>query len=176
MASYFEGKTNYMCNFGCRGWAASNVKNRPTFRQTLQLPSSGWMETAVFAETLAYSQHSTQLIPESRRYALNSSRENLRTRIYYRCFKVLKKYLDWKIMTEVYNLTYCRQSNIAICTGHLALLGQWIQGVCDGLSMWRGWGGQGRKTKCWWGNLTENVHLEDREEDEKIALGLIEGR
>jgi hypothetical protein len=30
-------------NFGFRGWAASNVENYPTFRQTLQLLSSGWM-------------------------------------------------------------------------------------------------------------------------------------
>jgi hypothetical protein len=30
-------------NFGFRSWALSNVENCPTFRQTLQLPSSGWM-------------------------------------------------------------------------------------------------------------------------------------
>jgi hypothetical protein len=30
-------------NFGFRGWAASNVESYPTFWQTLQLPSSGWI-------------------------------------------------------------------------------------------------------------------------------------
>jgi hypothetical protein len=30
-------------NFGFRGWTASNVRNYPTFRQTLQLPSSEWI-------------------------------------------------------------------------------------------------------------------------------------
>jgi hypothetical protein len=33
-----------MCNFCFRGWAASNVDNSPTFRRTLQLPSSPWVE------------------------------------------------------------------------------------------------------------------------------------
>jgi hypothetical protein len=32
-----------LCNFGIRGWAAWNAEYYPTFRQTLQLPSSGWM-------------------------------------------------------------------------------------------------------------------------------------
>jgi hypothetical protein len=38
------------------------------------------MATAVFAKTLDNSQHSTPFIPESPSYALNSNRENLRTR------------------------------------------------------------------------------------------------
>jgi hypothetical protein len=40
------------------------------------------MATAMFAEMLDNSQHSMQLIPESRSYTLNSSREDLGTRIY----------------------------------------------------------------------------------------------
>jgi hypothetical protein len=39
------------------------------------------MATAMFAETLDNFQHSTRLIPESRSCTLNSSRENLKTRI-----------------------------------------------------------------------------------------------
>jgi hypothetical protein len=39
------------------------------------------MANAMFAETLDNSQHSMWLIAESRSYTLNSSRENLRTRI-----------------------------------------------------------------------------------------------
>jgi hypothetical protein len=40
-------------NFGFRGWAASNVENYSTFRQTLQLPSSGWICNGwAFLETL----------------------------------------------------------------------------------------------------------------------------
>jgi hypothetical protein len=31
------------CNFGFRGWVASDVDSYRTFRQTFQLPSSGWM-------------------------------------------------------------------------------------------------------------------------------------
>jgi hypothetical protein len=38
--------------------------------------------TAMFAETLDNTQHSTRLIPESRSYTLNSSRENQKTRCY----------------------------------------------------------------------------------------------
>jgi hypothetical protein len=30
-----------MCGFGYRRWTTSNVEGYPTFRQTLQLPSSG---------------------------------------------------------------------------------------------------------------------------------------
>jgi hypothetical protein len=33
---------NLMYNFGFRGWAAWNVEGFPTFRQKMQLPSSGW--------------------------------------------------------------------------------------------------------------------------------------
>jgi hypothetical protein len=39
------------------------------------------MATEMSAKTLDNFQHSTPLIPESRSYTLNSSRENLRTRI-----------------------------------------------------------------------------------------------
>jgi hypothetical protein len=37
------------------------------------------MATAMFAETLENSQHSTRLIPESRSKTLNSNRENIWT-------------------------------------------------------------------------------------------------
>jgi hypothetical protein len=40
------------------------------------------MVTTVFGETLDSLQHSTRLIPESRSFTLNSSRESLNTRIY----------------------------------------------------------------------------------------------
>jgi hypothetical protein len=46
------------------------------------------MATAMFAEMLDNSQHSTRLIPESRSFTMNSSRENLRTRttlLYLKC-------------------------------------------------------------------------------------------
>jgi hypothetical protein len=43
-ASRWQGLVcHLMCNFGFRGQAESNVDNYPKFRQTLQLPSSGWM-------------------------------------------------------------------------------------------------------------------------------------
>jgi hypothetical protein len=45
--------THLMCDFSFRGWAASNVEGYPSFRQTLQLPCSGWMCIGwVFLEAL----------------------------------------------------------------------------------------------------------------------------
>jgi hypothetical protein len=51
------------------------LQNSPHYTPTRQ------MATAMFAETLVNTKYSTWLSPESRSYTLNSSRENIRTRI-----------------------------------------------------------------------------------------------
>jgi hypothetical protein len=52
------------------------------------------MATAMFAETLDNSEHSTRLSPQS--YTLNSSRENLRTR-----FMVAVWYRDVSMLLDI---------------------------------------------------------------------------
>jgi hypothetical protein len=58
------------------------------------------MATAVFDETLENFKNSTQLMPESRNYSLNSSCENLRTR------ELLKNSLQIGIFF-VWPMSYC---------------------------------------------------------------------
>jgi hypothetical protein len=63
-----------MYNSGFLEWVASIIIGFPTFWKTLHLLSSGWnLKTS-------NSRHD---IPESRRYALNCSLENLRTSIHH---------------------------------------------------------------------------------------------
>lgn len=58
-----------------------------------------------------------------------------------------------------------------IYTGHLVLFGFWNVGGYNDLGMWVEWKVKCMHTECLWGNLTENAHLEDRENDGIITLG-----
>jgi hypothetical protein len=71
------------------------------------------MATAMFAETLDNSQHSTRLNPESRSYTLIPSRKNLKTRIY----EMMLVYILSSLLRVVVlgNQTHLQRLTVSIC-------------------------------------------------------------
>jgi hypothetical protein len=65
---------NLMCNFGFRGWAASNVENYPAFRQTLRRWQLQCLPKRWIILNIRRGSSSKAEV------TLNSSRENLRTK------------------------------------------------------------------------------------------------